>query len=128
MDIQCCALSAEHGDRASVCTDRIVTARKDHKCYECTAVIPKGAQYEFVKGCWDGAWSSYRTCLLCVEIRGHFACDEGWLIGEVWSQLEESFFPDMTAGGPCMTGLSPEAKAVLFDRRLRWFADEEWLP
>lgn len=36
------------------------------------------------------------------------------------SDLEENFFPDMKAGGPCMEGLSPAAKARLFDRRMKW--------
>jgi hypothetical protein len=47
------------------------------------------------------------------------------LFGEVWNQLEENFFPDMKAGGPCMTGLSPEAKRFMIDRRQEWlFASE----
>ena len=99
METTCCALSADHGDHASVFNERTVTARKDHRCSECGDVIPKGTKHEHVTGCWEGRWERFRTCLLCVEIRDHFSCGEGWIYGEVWSQLAESFFPDMTAGG-----------------------------
>ena len=59
------------------------------------------------------------TCELCVEIRDHFACN-GWIFGQLWEDLENNFFPEMVAGGPCMEGLSPTAKAALFEERTRW--------
>jgi hypothetical protein len=64
-----------------------------------------------------------------VEIRTHFACGNGWIIGELWNDLEENFFPDMKAGGQCMHGLSPEAKRRLIDARMEWyFAEDEVEP
>lgn len=86
---------------------------------------PAGAKYERFSGKWDREVSTFKTCLSCVEIRNHFACASGWTFGEVWSQLEEFFFPDMKAGGPCMDGLSPEAKARLFEKRLAWLVESE---
>lgn len=119
METTCCPLyGGENGPSCS--TTQIRAARKQHKCCECREPIMPGARYEYTSGIWDGQPSSFKTCLLCVEIRNHFACTSGWEFGAVWEQLEESFFPDMKAGGPCMQGLSPEAKAKLFDRRLRW--------
>lgn len=117
--ITCCPLSGG-GDRATVCHVRIITAAKQYACSECRETIGKGTNHELVKGMWDGSWSSFRTCLSCVEIRTHFGCGEGWIYGELWSQLEDNFFPDMKAGGPCMEGLSPEAKSRMFERRLVW--------
>jgi hypothetical protein len=32
----------------------------------------------------------------CVEIRDHFACGRGYEFEQVWRQLEENFFPDMS--------------------------------
>ncbi len=116
----CCPLGGGDDAPASAYTQKNHRAAKDHRCSECGEVIPKGTTYEHVKGLWDGSWSTYKTCLSCVEIRNHFACESGWLFGELWSQLEENFFPDMKAGGPCMKGLSPAAKARLFERRLKW--------
>lgn len=115
----CCPLSSNDDDGASFYSDKIVKAKKSHECCECEAAIKSGDSYEYVSGCWDGSFDVYKTCLSCVEIRNHFACN-GWLFGYLWSDLRDNFFPDMKAGGPCMDGLSPEAKARLFDERLKW--------
>lgn len=118
-DITCCPLSGSEDCGPSVYSTRKPRARKAHTCGECGETIPIGAIHEYVTGLWDGSWDSHRTCLSCVEIRDHFAC-EGWLFGMLWEDLEQNFFPDMRAGGPCMEGLSPEAKARLFEKRLAW--------
>lgn len=122
-DMVCCPLGADDGDLPSVISTETRKAAKDHHCSECRETILRGAQYEHVKGLWDGSWSTFKTCLSCVEIRTHFACEGRWTYGELWSQLEESFFPDMKAGGPCMEGLSPTAKNRLFERRMKWLED-----
>ncbi len=124
-DIVCCPLGGGSDAPATMLNARVVKAAKAHVCTECRETIPKGARYELAKGLWDGSWSTYKTCLSCVEIRDHFACESGYLFGEVWSQIEESFFPDMRAGGPCMEGLSPAAKGRLFERRLKWLEDSK---
>lgn len=121
MTVQCCPLSSSGDYEGPSCyRSRVRTARKDHHCYECGADIKPGDRYEYVSGVWDGCPGSHKTCLSCVEIRDHFACD-GWIFGQLWSDLRENFFPDMKAGGPCMEGLSPAAKARLFDERMKWF-------
>ena len=121
-EAMCCALSG--GDEQAEMSDHTVrTARRDYLCCECRGSIQKGTKYEDYRLLFDGSWSKYRTCLLCVEIRDHFACNDGWTFEFVWEQLEEYFFPDMKAGGPCMEGLSPAAKGRLFDRRMKWLED-----
>ncbi len=118
MSVVCCPLSSgeNYADHASVSKIR---ARKAHHCVECREAIAIKDEYERYVLIGDGSASTYKTCLSCVEIRDHFACD-GWLFGQVWSDIENNFFPDMKAGGPCMEGLSPPAKARLFERRLAW--------
>lgn len=123
-DIVCCPLESGDGESPELFSSSTVTAAKDHRCTECRETIAKGARHEVVRGMWDGSWSTFRTCLSCVEIRDHFAC-EGYIYGQLWSDLEENFFPDMKAGGPCMEGLSPEAKARLFDRRMKWLLEQD---
>lgn len=120
----CCPLESGERDGADFATDRIVRAAKGYRCEECDEAITKGARHEYVTGKWSGSFSTFRTCLSCVEIRNHFQCG-GWIIGQIWSDIEENFFPDMKAGGPCMEGLSPEAKARLFERRLQWMEDSK---
>lgn len=119
MSVQCCPLEGGGGGGPSCSSTVIRKARKPHWCCECAEDIKPGDRYEFTSGVWDGFPDSQKTCLSCVEIRDHFAC-HGWIFGQVWSDIEENFFPDMKAGGPCMEGLSPAAKGRLFDRRLAW--------
>ena len=120
MTVTCCPLSSGEDGQADFYSTSVQAARKAHKCCECEEEIPAGVRYEKIAGVWEGSWSTYRTCLSCVEIRTHFAC-AGWLFGQVWEDLEQNFFEDMKAGGPCMEGLSPEAKRRLFDRRMEWY-------
>jgi hypothetical protein len=128
MSAMCCPLSRPDG-RADLYESAIRTARKAHVCEECGKAIAPGERYENVEMLYDGDWSSNHTCLMCVEIRDHFSCGEGSCIGLLWSDLEENFFPDMKAGGPCMEGLSPAAKAELCARRLEWVLEhDEYLP
>lgn len=122
-EAMCCPLSSDGHSQATVYHQTMRKAAKEHHCYECGETIPRGARYEEVTGIWDGRPERYRTCASCVEIRNHFACGNGWLFGQLWKDLAENFFPDMRAGGPCMEGLSPEAKGRLFELRLRWLED-----
>lgn len=116
----CCPLQSGDEEGPAVFLQRTIVARKPHTCTECGEQIQPKTAYEQVTGCWDHRWSTYKTCASCVEIRDHFACDNGWLFGQLWSDLADNFFPDMKAGGPCMEGLSPEAKGRLFERRMKW--------
>jgi hypothetical protein len=119
-EMMCCPLTGnDHATAATIQTVTRPTAHKEHHCTECGEVIAIGSKYERIEGLWESSWSTYKTCLSCVEIRDHFAC-EGWIFGQLWEDLEQNFFPEMKAGGRCMEGLSPEAKARLFERRTAW--------
>lgn len=119
MSVTCCPLQSNDEGDVSPSSISVIAARKPHRCVECDEIIPPGTRYERYACFWEGRAEAYKTCLSCVEIRNHFACN-GWLFGCVWGDLESSFFPDMRAGGPCMEGLSPAAKQRLFDRRTAW--------
>lgn len=119
----CCPLYGDDGEGPSFYSTTRPRAGKEHRCCECGETIAKGTVHELCSGKWDGSFGSYRTCLSCVEIRDHFACSSGWYFTCVWEQLEANFFPTMKAGGPCMEGLSPAAKARLFERRSKWFEE-----
>lgn len=123
-DMMCCPLS-EADDAPSVYNTTHPRAAKDHTCEECRETIPKGAKYELYKSLFDGSWSTTRTCLSCSEIRDHFRCGGSYCIGQLWEELEQNFFPDMKAGGPCLEGLSPANKARLFELRLKWLFDAD---
>lgn len=118
----CCPLSGNDGDAAEFHDVELVLARKAHRCTECGDDIAVGQRHERVKAMWDGSWSTFRTCLPCVAVRTHFAC-EGWIYGEVWNDIAENMFPTMVAGGPCLEGMAPEGKAKMFDQFLAWYFD-----
>jgi hypothetical protein len=116
----CCPLEGcdEYSAWSSITKPR---ARIAHDCEECgKGAIKPGDLYERSVQGSDGDISVYKTCLSCAEIRRHFACN-GWIWGQLWSDLRQNFMPGMVAGGPCMEGLSPAAKARLFESRLVWW-------
>lgn len=120
----CCPLSTGDDDAPAFYLKRKPRARKAHQCDECHESIPAGATYEHVNAKWGDYVDSVKTCMSCVEIRTHFSCGNGFIHYQLWSDLEENFFPEMKAGGPCMEGLSPAAKARLFERRLKWYEEQ----
>lgn len=75
-----------YGPEAS--TTKIRKARKQHRCFECGRTIEPGEKYEYISGIWDGAPSSYKTCLDCLSLRDVFFCG-GWIYGEVWNEFRE---------------------------------------
>lgn len=120
--MNCCVFDS-HTDAPSCWQTKIRKARREHRCSECREVIPIGARYHYASGVWDSRAHSFKTCLSCIEIQAHFsvACDGSRpVLGELWSAIEEHFFPEMRAGGPCLDGLSPEAKGRMFERRTQW--------
>ena len=48
-------------------------AKKEHNCCECRQKIKPGEKYQYCSGVWDGVPDSYKTCLLCVNLRGNYA-------------------------------------------------------
>lgn len=83
-------------DHADVYVAEMVKARKAHKCCECEDPIKPGDRYEYVRGLWDGYWSTFKTCQTCVAIRNdYFNC--GFLHGSMWEDLREHFLETSTA-------------------------------
>ncbi len=124
-DTMCCPLSYDENESSAEFFDqKVVKAKKPHKCYECGEDIKVGDKYERTSGKWEGTMSVFCTCLLCKEIRDHFACDKGYMFGELWQDLHDNFFPEMKAGGPCLDGLSPAAKQSIIDARMEWYFEQ----
>ena len=61
----------------SIYTETHPTAVKTHMCCECYQEIPKGAQYQHVRGLWDGDWRTYKTCDQCKNQRHQYWIDIG---------------------------------------------------
>lgn len=54
--------------------NKLVSAKKRHKCCSCHQVISSGDKYERVKGVWDGKWKTLKTCVHCLSLRDTFIC------------------------------------------------------
>ena len=64
-------------DIAGTCefyNEKIITARKSHKCSECGAEIKPGYKYEYVFGIWEGDKFTVKTCADCLSLRNAFFC------------------------------------------------------
>lgn len=86
--MECCCSSYD-GDAPEFLTEKIVKARKEHKCCECGEKINKGEQYEKVIGKWDSGIDTIKTCLVCKTIREDLFCS--WNYGMLKEDLWECF-------------------------------------
>ena len=62
-------------------------ARKTHECCECGEIIQPGTKYEYAVGKFEGAMWSYKTCMVCRQIRNDHCCS--WQYGELCDVLWE---------------------------------------
>jgi hypothetical protein len=96
------------------------TAKKPHKCSECEKEIDKGERYQYACGKTEGDFWSFRTCLICDEIRAAFSCEGVMYGGMFWEDMHsQGVFNEMTTG--CLDKLkTPEAKKELLRRWNEW--------
>ncbi len=64
-----------------------VKARKEHQCCECLDTIKKGERYQRIKGCWDGNWDVFETCLFCAMLRKKY-CPDGYVFESLADDIE----------------------------------------
>jgi hypothetical protein len=132
-DVTCCPLApCEVGELSFDNETSYAYAKEKLTCIECMGIIQIGEFHAVLEIIYSSYYSeeemeeydgvkdeAYTYCKTCYEIAEHFGC-EGWSIGGIWDDIASNFFPTMTAGGPCMSGLSPESKAILFDTYINW--------
>lgn len=97
MDIGCSCVCDTDYDCADVSSTKIIKARKEHVCCECGETINSGEKYEYASGLWDGSWSHYKTCEICLRIRDEVCCG-GWIFGELRDVIWEAFGLDYVTG------------------------------
>ncbi len=118
--VDVCALDDGGGDAPAFYDEKLVTARKPHKCCDCGKVMDKGIKHWSCRGKWDGVFSSFRQCVICREVAVKYGCD-GFVFGQVWEQMRENLFPQMRIG--CLDGLSAAAKQAVMDEWRAWKFD-----
>ena len=95
-------------------------ARKSHRCSECGRTIEPTMKYHQVGGICEGKWWSQSVCSLCYEITNVFHCDNNVQYGNLWDDMRDAIFPDLTINNPCIHKLSNEARAFLTDQWWKW--------
>lgn len=119
-----CQIEQDCDGGPSLFTEKILKARKQHKCCECKEVIQPGESYERVKGLWEGVWQKYDTCMHCLSLRKVFFC--GYTYGEVLWDLEEHI---RESGGEVLDSqiskLTPKARNRVFDLVEKLWAEED---
>ncbi|MFH1834236.1 MAG: hypothetical protein ABH877_04355 [bacterium] len=93
MNSCCCSTDIDNFSDLTVTTVR--RARKPHVCCECGEEIVVGQSYENSRGLYDGHWSEYKTCTVCVAIRDDL-CPCGHYCGELRGVLLECLGFDYT--------------------------------
>lgn len=68
----------------------IRVARKKHKCSECSGDILPGESYEAAKGKWDGEWSRFQTCPMCLSFRERHGITQ-WIHGRLLEDYDYKF-------------------------------------
>ena len=58
-----------YGEAPSVQWIEAPIAWKAHKCCECLSVISPGEKYERISGVWEGEFQTFKTCMICAEVR-----------------------------------------------------------
>lgn len=58
-------------DAPEFCSTRMVVARKSRRCEECRRAIAPGERYERTAGKWDGEFSTFDTCAICLSFRAY---------------------------------------------------------
>lgn len=123
-DCNVCFFAGEADGFCEVWNRHIVKkSRKEFRCGECRRVIPIGSQYEQTFTVFEGDAVTYRTCMVCVEIRDTFHCGEDRnqpLIGELWDNIGESGFYESLSEGCIWKLKSTEAMEYLRTRANRY--------
>lgn len=109
------------GEPAEVFTQVNRRARKQYDCCECGRPIVKGELHQFCNMLCEREWQSYRTCLICAEIRKAFSCDGECIGGVFWEEMNDYGFPEIGKSGDCLKKLTtPEAKRYFAERYRQW--------
>jgi hypothetical protein len=81
-------------DFPSVFSEKVRKAHRQHKCCECQGIIKMGENYHLDKGCWDGKWAEFKTCMECDDLRHEphslYRDDEGPAYGELREWANEA--------------------------------------
>lgn len=89
METAACSCNFDYDEIAELHREKVVTARKEHKCLECDEMIKVGEKYHYyfqVLG--GGDWWQGHVCVPCERIRSNFCAPFGMLKELIIEYLE----------------------------------------
>src|SRR4030066_192878 len=95
----CMVDSYDGPGEGSFMDQRIISARKEHSCYECRRKISPGETYQRTTAMWHRGEGidTYKVCRHCVQAEKWLAREcGGWLYGGVLEDLEEHWREEET--------------------------------
>ena len=105
-----CTISVDHDGEPDAFTEKIRTARKEHRCGECYRTIMPGEKYEYVSGIWEGRPDNYKTCMDCLSLRETFF--DSWIYMNLWDDFYNEFnYAVSVVPEACIAKLTPGARA-----------------
>jgi hypothetical protein len=121
MSCEVCIGGGDYDGSPEFYTHTYHRARKAHKCCECGRAINIGERYEYFASKFDGDFDVNKTCHQCAEIRQVFSCgNEGPYYGQLWEEMRDNAFPNLTTASECFTELSASSKAFVLDKWRKW--------
>ncbi len=105
----------DDGESVELYKSKEKTARKQHKCHECSAVISPGDKYKFTSYKYDGEFWQERTCGDCLSAIAQFYSG-GAYSGILWEDISEhinEYGGDLPES--CIVELTPLARGKVCD-------------
>lgn len=104
---------------------RGIRAAKEHKCSECSVIIPIGSSFFYHTVFFEGSCNNYKICQDCQSVILHFFGD-GWWFGSVWDHLAEYLYYNWRDDLPssCISQLTPTARDKVCDLLQGEYEDE----
>jgi len=100
----------DFGDCPDFASEKMLTARKEHKCTECGRAILPGEKYEKLSGRWGYEFEVFKTCADCLSVKDNLFCN--FMHGMMWECVQEEI---KSTGGDGiaknLAGLTPVARA-----------------
>jgi hypothetical protein len=110
--MQCVCEIEMEGESLENCLEKIRKARKKHTCCECGGSIKLGDKYEDVKGFYLHRLATYKTCVLCKEIRECFFCS--WIYTSLYEDLNTWLWQNIDHWTiDMLCGLSADAQNIM---------------
>lgn len=106
-----------------IISEKTPVARKEHQCCECRDIIDVGDQYEMIKGRFERDIVTFKTCLVCREIRDELFCS--WHYEMIWEDLDESEYEPQIGD---LLNFSPAAQQKLIEKLViddPWFEEDD---